>query len=268
MDRKILSHRRSEEASPGPQIAACVQIEFFDRLLRTPTPGDDWLLVDHRPVRLCLARNRRARRYILRLRPDGSARVTIPRGGSEAEARRFAERHAGWIQKQLQRQATWPARSRTWLAGGEVFFRGEQVRFETGVDGEKAVVRFADQVVKVKDVSGDLRPALERHLWQLAARELPARLLELAAFHGSPVRRVTVRNQRSRWGSCSRRGTVSLNWRLIQTPALVRDYIILHELMHLREMNHSARFWREVERVCPDYVEAERWLKRHSELLR
>jgi len=54
-----------------------------------------------------------------------------------------------------------------------------------------------------------------------------------------PVRRVTVRNQRSRWGSCSRRGTVSLNWRLLQTPAFVRDYVILHELAHLREMNHS-----------------------------
>jgi hypothetical protein len=77
-----------------------------------------------------------------------------------------------------------------------------------------------------------------------------------------------VRNQRSRWGSCSRRRTISLNWRLIQTPAFVRDYIILHELMHLREMNHSARFWRQVEIVCPDYRNAEHWLKQHSRMLR
>jgi predicted metal-dependent hydrolase len=73
-----------------------------------------------------------------------------------------------------------------------------------------------------------------------------------------------VRNQRSRWGSCSRRGTISLNWRLIQTPVSVRDYVILHELAHLKEMNHSKRFWREVARLCPDYKEAENWLKRHS----
>jgi len=75
------------------------------------------------------------------------------------------------------------------------------------------------------------------------------------------VKRVTVRGQRTRWGSCSRRGTISLNWRLIQTPEDVRDYIILHELAHLRQMNHSDRFWREVERLCPDYRSAERWLK-------
>jgi len=77
-----------------------------------------------------------------------------------------------------------------------------------------------------------------------------------------------VRNQRSRWGSCSHRGSISLNWRLIQAPPFVRDYILLHELMHLREMNHSPRFWSEVESVCPYYQVAERWLKAHSRLLR
>lgn len=84
----------------------------------------------------------------------------------------------------------------------------------------------------------------------------------------SPLRRVIVRSQKSRWGSCSRRGTISLNWRLVQTPVYVRDYIILHELAHLRVMNHSKRFWNEVARLCPDYQKAEAWLKRNSELLR
>jgi len=77
---------------------------------------------------------------------------------------------------------------------------------------------------------------------------------------------VSVRNQRSRWGSCSRHGTISLNWRLVQTPTFVRDYIILHELAHLKEMNHSKRFWREVARLCPDFGRAERWLKEHPDL--
>jgi predicted metal-dependent hydrolase len=83
-----------------------------------------------------------------------------------------------------------------------------------------------------------------------------------------PVRRISIRNQRSRWGSCSRRGTISLNWRLIQAPPAVRDYLILHELAHFREMNHSQRFWREVARLCPQFAEAERWLNQHSDLLR
>jgi len=92
--------------------------------------------------------------------------------------------------------------------------------------------------------------------------------MELAVCQQLDVRRVSVRNQRTRWGSCSRRGTISLNWRLLQAPPSVRDYIILHELMHLREMNHSPRFWRQVESVCPDFLQAERWLKQNSRLLR
>jgi predicted metal-dependent hydrolase len=77
-----------------------------------------------------------------------------------------------------------------------------------------------------------------------------------------------VRNQKSRWGSCSRRGTISLNWRLIQAPAFVLDYIILHELCHLEHMNHSRRFWRQVEHLYPGFKAAERWLKQHSSLLK
>ena len=102
----------------------------------------------------------------------------------------------------------------------------------------------------------------------LATRELPLRVMEHAVKHDINVSRVTVRNQKSRWGSCSRRGTVSLNWRLIQTPSFVRDYIILHELAHRRHMNHSNKFWPEVKRVCPDYLLAERWLKQNAKLLR
>ena len=81
------------------------------------------------------------------------------------------------------------------------------------------------------------------------------------------VKQVTVRNQRSRWGSCSAGGTISLNWRLVQTPDSVRDYIIYHELMHLREMNHSDRFWMRVAEICPWWNDAELWLKRNGSLL-
>ena len=107
----------------------------------------------------------------------------------------------------------------------------------------------------------------QRVLARRAKVELPARTWELAAVTGVEVRLVTVRNQRSRWGSCSEHGTISLNWRLVQTPDFVRDYIIYHELMHLREMNHSARFWARVEEVCPGWREAERWIKRNGALV-
>jgi hypothetical protein len=94
-----------------------------------------------------------------------------------------------------------------------------------------------------------------------ARAQLPEELSALAAQHGITVHRVSVRNQRSRWGSCSRQGSISLNWRLVLVPDFVREYVILHELMHRRELNHSPRFWRLVAAACPRMVEARRWLR-------
>ncbi len=94
-----------------------------------------------------------------------------------------------------------------------------------------------------------------------AERELPARLMELAAQNGYRVAGVTVRDQRTRWGSCSPAGRISLNWRLVQVPPLVRDYVLLHELTHLAVRNHSPKFWRALEGVCPWHREARAWLR-------
>jgi predicted metal-dependent hydrolase len=243
-----------------------VQFEFNLNPAAGPA-GTSVLVLNSRRVPVILVRNPRARRYALRVRPDGSARVTVPRGGSVAEAWRFAGRHIGWLERQLQGLANRPAKVPHWTVGTEILFGGELVRIEAGTNGEAGLVRLGSELISVADMSADLRPAIERLLWRRAAQELPPRVIELAAFHQLTVRRVTVRNQRSRWGSCSRHGTISLNWRLIQAPGFVRDYIILHELMHLRQMNHSVRFWREVERVCPEYRDAERWLKGHAGLL-
>ena len=240
------------------------QLEWFFGRKAPEQPAEDWLIAGARRVRVCFVKNRRARRYILRLKADAVARVTVPRGGSLTEARRFAERHTQWLEKQLSRQASTPPGSAEWRIGSQIWFRGELVRLETAGQG---TLGFGTEQLSVPDVAGNLRPAIERHLRQIAAREFPPLVLEFAARHALRVNRVTVRNQRSRWGSCSRRGQISLNWRLVQTPASVRDYIILHELAHLRQMNHSSRFWAEVARLCPDFEAAERWLKTHSSLL-
>ncbi|HEU5397490.1 MAG TPA: SprT family zinc-dependent metalloprotease [Verrucomicrobiae bacterium] len=224
------------------------------------------LSVDGRSVPLAVVHSRRASRYRLRAFPDGSVRLTVPRGGSIAEARRFAERNTAWIQRQLQFFASRPRRPNEWFIGTDILFRGNSVRLQP--NGTERSIAVADETIFVDDSAADLRPEIENHFRKIAARELPSRVRDFAGLHGLAVRRVTVRNQRTRWGSCSPRGDISLNWRLIQTPPFVRDYIILHELMHLRQMNHSPRFWREVERVCPDYEVARQWLKQNSGFLR
>jgi predicted metal-dependent hydrolase len=225
------------------------------------------LTLDVGPVLLVVKRNPRARRYVLRLNQKGQAQVTIPRSGSAAEAFHFAHRNKPWLERQFQRFAKRAKQPLEWLLGSRVLFNGELLCIERVLDAASHSVRLGREVIQVSDPLADLRPACERHLWALASKQLPPRVMHFAAQHQLHVRRVTVRNQKSRWGSCSRKGTISLNWRLVQAPPFVVDYIILHELMHLRHMNHSARFWREVQRVCPDYQTAERWLKQNASLL-
>jgi predicted metal-dependent hydrolase len=171
-------------------------------------------------------RHPRARRYVVRVRDDGTVRVTIPRWGSKREARAFAEQQQRWIEREQRR-----------------------------VHEERARPRAA------------LAPDVECEIRARAKHELPARLSELAAQLGVTVARVSVRNQRWRWGSCSRRGHICLNWRLARMPEAVRDYVMIHELMHIRRLDHSPKFWALVARACPGYESARQWLRAHQDIL-
>lgn len=218
-------------------------------------------------MNIAFVRSVRARQYRLTLRRDGTAVATIPVRGSEREARRFVEAHREWLDRARARQQGRPKAAAEWRVGGEILWRGQLTTIRPAREGERPCVSLAADVFRVPALDIDLRGALERLFRRRAQIELPGRAWELAAETRSGLKHVSVRDQRSRWGSCSANGTVSLNWRLIQAPELVRDYIILHELMHLREMNHSDRFWTHVEAVCPPWREAERWIKRNGSLV-
>jgi predicted metal-dependent hydrolase len=201
-----------------------LQLSLFDRLDdRRPDAGVSISsspgLQPGAPV---FVRHPKARRYVIRVRPDGVVRVTIPRWGSRKEAQLFADAQRSWIDSQLARWQTERAR--------------------------------ANAVVP---------PEIRKQLVARARRELPARLLELASEHGLTVSRTSIRNQRWRWGSCSPSGHICLNWRLVTMPEWVRDYVLIHELMHLKRMDHSRKFWKLVAAVCPEYREARAWLREH-----
>jgi len=168
-------------------------------------------------------RHPRARRYLIRVRLDGTVRVTIPRRGSKREAVEFYEQQRQWVAEHQRRVA--------------------QAR---------------------ASIPQDLSVHEQRVLRARAKRELPPRLLELARVAGVTVRKVSVRSQRQRWGSCSASGLICLNWRLVTMPDWVRDYVLFHELMHLKRMDHSPAFWALVASVCPNYQSARRWLRRHA----
>jgi predicted metal-dependent hydrolase len=211
--------------------------------------------------------NPRAKRYILRVKTDRVIIVTIPRRGSRAEAERFVRSRKGWLQRIWTRISVTGTSPAVWKPGTEILFRGRLVGLQVARDTNDWVVFWENEKIIVPDPECDLRPVVESHLYALAKSELFHRVLELSRQHLCPVRRITIRNQRSRWGSCSQRGTISLNWRLVQIPVEVRDYVIVHELMHVREMNHSRRFWAHVKTACPEYEQSERWLKQHGTLL-
>ena len=207
--------------------------------------------------RVEFVRTPRARRYILRIRPDGTLRVTVPRWGSRREAREFIEKQRRWIERERHRVRSEHA-APEWGHGSRIMLRGVMV--EISIDGSAGAIVYSDRRVDL-GAGETVRNAIERDLRQLARAELEPRLRELAGLHDLQPGRVSIRNQRSRWGSCARNGNIALNFRLVQMPALIRDYVLLHELMHMRQQNHSRRFWRLVEHVCPGFREAERWLR-------
>ena len=220
--------------------------------------GAGWLSQQPHPV-IEFVRVRRARRYILRVRPDGTLRVTVPRGGSRREAEQFVRRHQRWIRRERDRVQHEYA-PREWMEGSEILLRGESVRISVDERDGGRVLRYGDREIAV-GTTLEIRPSIERDLRELAKQELAARLLELASAHDLSPGLISIRNQRSRWGSCARNGNIALNFRLVQMPADVRDYVLLHELMHIKQQNHSRRFWKLVESVCPAFREAERWLR-------
>ncbi|EEF61613.1 M48 family metallopeptidase [Pedosphaera parvula] len=208
---------------------------------------------------LIYVRRRNARRYILRVDDEANVRVTIPRGGSLEYAKKFAAGHAEWIAEQITKRL-----DRVAVRNSEksVLFRGESIPLV--IEGN--TVCFGDQTFSMAE-GEDLRRRIRARLFELARTELPGKVLELAAQYGLSVKRISIRDQRSRWGSCSTRGNIALNYRLVQTPGFVRDYVIVHELMHLREMNHSSRFWKLVHDAFPRTQEARDWLRKNGRLL-
>jgi predicted metal-dependent hydrolase len=205
-----------------------------------------------------------ARRLILRVRDPQKIRITVPSGTPAAEALAFARLQQDWIAKQIARRQQ--TVSPPWQIGTEILFRGQHWPLASRLNGAHSYICFADQHLPIERLPDDLRSDVEQHLRQLAATELPQLTRQLAQAHGIAIGRVTVRNQRSRWGSCSSKRDISLNWRLIQIPPFVRDYVILHELTHCLELSHSPRFWAILHKLYPQTEPALAWLRKNPAL--
>jgi predicted metal-dependent hydrolase len=210
-------------------------------------------------------RHRQARRYTLRIQAaTREVILTIPPRGTLKEAHSFAQKHGGWIAARLGRLpeaapfadgVTVPLRGVPHRIAHRAEARGT-VWTEINADGEHQLC-VAGRAPHIDRRIGDF-------LRREAKRDLESASLRCARELGLTVRRVTVRDQSSRWGSCSTTGLLSFSWRLILAPSHVLEYLAAHEVAHLIEMNHSARFWRLVQRICSDHERAKAWLDVHG----
>lgn len=214
------------------------------------------------PVRL--RRHHQARRYTLRIHAANREVVlTMPPRGSVKQAKEFAQRHGAWIAARLRRLPdTVPFAHGTLLP-----LRGVDHRIEhrKGTRGTVWVETHMDNpLLCVAGGAPHVPRRVRDYLKREARRDLEVASRAAAQALEVDIRRVSVRDQSSRWGSCSSTGVLSYSWRLILAPPFVLEYLAAHEVAHLIEMNHSQRFWRLVERICPEMGRAKVWLDAHG----
>ena len=225
-----------------------------------PPPEPQIIEVDGQAVVLRFRRNAAARRMVLRLDSKNVGLVmTLPKRSGLAEALRFVDQSRDWISRTLAKQP-------------------EATKFEDGVTilyrGRLHVLRLSGGPRGLVHVAGDdlVVPGRPEHAPRRlkdffaveAKRELSVASRRYADAMDAKFTRISIRDQKSRWGSCSAGGVLSYSWRLILTPDYVLDYVAAHEVAHLREMNHGPKFWRLVLTHCPNAKIAKQWLKAHG----
>lgn len=213
------------------------------------------------PIPVQIKRSVRARRFSLRIsNKDGAISLTVPKYAALSEASQFAREQEGWMRKHLAKQL----KPLPLAFGGSVLFDGAYRRIEPGTG---RVVRFDDGVLSVPG-SSDKMPARLRGYFKTMARErMVTASVHYADLLGKPIGRVSLRDTRSRWGSCTSDGNLMYSWRLIMAPREVQAYVAAHEVCHLVEMNHSEAYWALVAGIFPDYKARRSWLKNNGSVL-
>ncbi|GAB6052399.1 SprT family zinc-dependent metalloprotease [Magnetospira thiophila] len=218
--------------------------------------------LDGRAVPLRIRRHKRARRMILRLDPQGDGvLLTLPAGVPLAQAKHFAESKGGWILDHLTRRPS----PRPFVDGAEIPLRGEPHRLchRPGARGSVWCLAEAQEI----HVAGDAAHLSRRlHDWLRAEarRDITTRAASICADLGRSHGRITLRDPRSRWGSCAHNGNLSFSWRLILAPEAVLDYVVAHEVAHLSIRDHGPRFHALVARLTEHATSGRAWLKRHG----
>ena len=225
------------------------------------------LKIDGRSVEIILRTNPRARRFIVKVDPaTGEVSVVSPSPRSFDRALDFARKEKDWIAGRL---ADVPEPVQLEL-GSTILFKGVEHAIRSGEGKGTPVWIDRDALRPTIRVGGHSEHAQRRLMDWLkreARRKIDERVAEYASVLGVRPKRITIRDTSSRWGSCSSARSLSFSWRLVLAPPAVLDYVVAHEVAHLRELNHRPRFWRLVELLVPDIEKSQAWLSDHGALL-
>lgn len=221
------------------------------------------LEINGRPVPVCVRRNSRARRILLRLDNHGDGViVTLPKWVPEAEGVAWAEKQVAWIASRLSAKPT-----RTPFSNGAVIpFEGEDHVIRHIPDARRGVWREIGEI-RVSGQSEHLARRVRDWLKKEARVRLSEQTADASKRLGLKHGRITIRDTRSRWGSCASNGNLSYCWRLILAPAFVLNYVVAHEVAHLKEPHHGASFWETVAVLDSNMDEGRKWLRQHGETL-
>ncbi|HEX6817884.1 MAG TPA: SprT family zinc-dependent metalloprotease [Ktedonobacterales bacterium] len=266
-----MARRTAEQSTSSSERAQ--QVSATPRRVGVSSPRREVILAG-RAISYQMRVSARARTIRLVIRPETGLEIVLPRGASVARAEQALQEKAGWIVRTLDRVVAETAGEPAPLTSGRLLpFAGRQLSLalQSGApDGRFRAALDADTLrLTTADASQETVRAALVAWYRKQARAMIAERLALwnAHYHFS-FGRVSIKEQKSRWGSCSRQGNLNFNWRLLLAPLSVLDYVVIHELAHLKELNHSPRFWAIVAQTCPDYAAKRKWLRQHGRDLR
>ncbi|MAS45111.1 MAG: hypothetical protein CML46_16565 [Rhodobacteraceae bacterium] len=227
----------------------------------TEAREEEALFLDPPGVRVALRRSARARRFTLSVsRVDGAPHLTLPQRASVAEARDFLTRQAGWLEAAMARVPP----ERVVAPGRALPFRGGSVVLTLRPSGPRRAPTLENGRLMVSGPAAEAPQRAMSFVKETARAELVPAARAYAARLGREAGPITLRDTRSRWGSCASSGALSFSWRLAMAPPDVLDYVAAHEAAHLVEMNHGPDFWALVDGLRPDWRECRDWLRRHG----
>ena len=231
------------------------------------------IILAGREVRYTVRRSPRARRIGLRISPVRGLEVVLPQRGRLPDIPALLQEKAAWITSALDRLGAHQLPPAVPLGEGTLLpYCGRDYRVIVASDTAPRATIVRDDMEHTLTVgrthpNEQLSSLLERWYRGEARRVIDGRVREFAARLGVTYSRLTIRDGRSRWGSCSSLGGLNFSWRLILAPPEILDYVVIHELAHRRELNHSSRFWAIVAAHCPAYRTHQRWLREHGAAL-